>query len=238
MTRHGRIFELGQPYVNVENGGACFSWPDKTFKEAFKHRWRELGPVLLERVRHYMDQFDFNESPIYPYMSESGVGTGLTYYITSHHGCGWFTIGDFPFSGMTAFHNMDGYKEWAVGFNTASDTLELLDDTLEAPRALKRDGGYVLRYPLPEGKKVFDAERYPYILDKKWLQERFDLFYKLESPTPIDVEVSDETQEIRAGNGVIHVENGVCESSGFKGFDAFRPGFLIKTLFSSFEDME
>lgn len=220
------MFKNGYPYLPGD-GGISYEWPDPSYRERFSARRKELAPELLERARHYMGEFDVGAlNSSCPHVTEGE--RGMSFHIGT--GGRLVRIADFM-SGFVVFHNMDGYHEWFLGFNLASDTLEMLDESIEAPRVLAIDGGFALRYPLPDGHRVLDLKRYPQLLDREWLQRRFDI---MELGAVQRTSADEDAQEITGERGRIRIADGVCVSSGFERWDACRPGFVISQLLRSF----
>jgi len=230
MKREGRVFDLGQPYIT--GSGVIYPWPDRAFGEAFDKKWKEMGPVLLEKTRGYLLDFEISEHSSYPYLQESGIRAGLVYH-TGMDGK-WFTIADEMGYALNC-HNLDGYRDKFAAFNVTSDTIELLDEGIEAPRVLIEEGGYVFKYPLPAGSCLVDAERFPQVFDKGWLQKRSDI---VKLGEVCGIEVNDRFQEIRINNGKIRIEDGVCGTSGFEGWDSYKPSFIVSQILYSFKIIE
>jgi hypothetical protein len=228
--RFGKSFGLGTPYISVgengRDGGICYFWPNpkEDYEQIFSKHKEKLSPFLLEKIDKYMDELELKRFKHgYPYV-QKGM-KGLAYHIDGDGR--WIEITPQMSNGMSAFHNIDSYLQQIAGFNLTSDALEFMDKEIDAPRIIKKDSKFVIRYPLPKGKNILPLDKYPIMKDAEHLQR---LYNATNNGKQMQIDYQPNYQTIKTETGIIHVENGIMEGHDFERFNINRATFLMSVL--------
>jgi len=216
--RVGKHFEFGYPHIHER--GISYHWPneEQDWDRLLEERKGELGKLLLGNLEKYMAEFDVRKT-IPPYIEDGERG------LTFHLGMGgrWIEVWKDTAGYFVCAHNLDAYSERAAGFNIGSDTLEHLDPTILAPRFFVEGGRYVMRYPLPAGMRVISH----------LTEENLRSLYELVGLKP-DVHLTNEAeaQGIENSDGVVVVEKGICEGSGFERWNVTKASWIMSRIMS------
>lgn len=221
MERKGKHFELGYP--NIERG-IVYGYPNQSinYQELLIEKKDELGELLIPNLRKYIEEFEVRtHTSHYPYLQKGEKGLVL------HLGDGgrWMEVWDIMGCYFMNAHNLDAYRDRAVGFNIGADVLEHLDPEILAPRMLIEDGEYVMRYPLPDGLDLIPID------PKYYNKESLERIYKLiELKTDIELIFGDDYQEVRNSDGVFKIKGGFCEGREFKKWAIPKASWVLSRL--------
>lgn len=220
MKREARRFEFGAPHFYQ---GISYSWPNhiKDYDTLLNERKEELAPILQDKLREYIKEFKVHTfTPHYPY-----IQIGMTGFVLHLGDSGrWLEVCKNMGIWFLVNHNLDSYADRAARFNVGSDTLELLDDSILAPRILIQEGKYVLKYPLPAGTKTID--------DPLLNQKSIDNLVELVGWKDAKLVIGENKRKIEYAKGIITIQDGICEGRGFEGFDNPKASFIISKLMS------
>ncbi|MEN9626335.1 MAG: hypothetical protein RL557_663 [archaeon] len=217
MQRVGKYFELGYPHFK---GGIDYPYPHESYYKPLEEKMDELAEPLLEKLQGYIAEFKIHSTYPRPYEQRGRQGLCL------HLGYGgrWIEIWDMMGCHFINGHNLDSYSDRAACFNIGSDILEHLDQTLLAPRISAKDEIFTLTYPLPHGINILPTEKM-----KKHETNIRELF-RHGKFGEITFDLQDTYQEIKTGNGIVHIEKGICEGRNFQGWSASHVSWPIASL--------
>jgi len=221
MGRVGKFFSFGAPQFY---NGLEYNWPDEKldYNGLFMERRDELGDILIEKLKQYIEEFDvFISGSSYPYLQKGMKGLAL--YLGD--GGRWIEIWKMAGAGFLGCHNLDSYKERAAGFNIGSDLLERLDPTVLAPRVSISEGGYLMRFPLPQGLDIITNP----LLTEELVRRVYSL---VDFNEELRLTNGNGVQRIENSNGVVVIQKGMCEGRDFKKWDVPKASWAISRLIS------
>lgn len=216
-------FKLGNPYLSSNDIVYC--WPDSTFKYNFLKRVEELKKPLFIKLKAYFETFDLSDKKFYPRLSFMTKEDLISFQIGRN--CACLTLKQY-LGGMINFHNLDGAYEKMVGFNLASDTLEILDSKFLAPRILKTETKIEIKYPFTKkARETLDTEKY-----NNWIKG--DLFQRIINVSNIGqiekILLKEDLQLIKLSEGIIEIKDNYCSGKDFKGVNVCRATFPIAKI--------
>ncbi len=186
-----------------------------------------LVELLTTTARKYMDEFGLRPTTPGYYPKVMKGQKGIT--ISIGGGGQWIELWKMMGAGFISGNNLDGYRENAVAFNVGADVLEAVDETILAPRISIENDRYILTYPLPAGVKTI-----PKLKDNERFIKRFYEVGELNTNITITEEEGErKVQRITNPQGVITIENDICQGTGFKEWNAARASWVIAKLMVS-----
>jgi hypothetical protein len=227
MSRVGKVFELGAPYLS--GSGIVYTWHDSSreFEELFNEGRGELGKTLVSNLKVSMKDFNMRaNSPVYPYLQDGMKGFALH----MDGGGRWIDVQPFIGDGIMAFHNLDYWKERVAGFNIGSDVIEYFDKGMKAPRISREGSEYVVEYFLPEGSDLLPIDSNRWFFEEEGLERVFEV----SKFGGIERDYQGDFQRISCNGGDVVIRDGVCRASGFRGRDICEVTFPMAKLLDSF----
>ena len=227
-SRKGKMFEMGYPYLSGSSTdlgrdqGVVYMFPERSFRDnsyekSFRDKKEGLANHLVGKLSEYMEEF--NISGGHTSIQYSGTREGFVLHMMN--GGRWIEVCP-EIDGFLNFHYLDGFSQAIVGFNIGSDTLEYLDESILCPRISKREDGYKIIYPTPDGEGLSN-KAINKLSDEKIFKRIFELV-KLDKPKL----TNPFGYNFKEGN--INAQDSYIEGNVTNGWDVSKTSFVMAKM--------